>query len=150
MADTKKFGIGELGTRAGCKVQTIRYYEEIGVMPEPVRTSGNQRRYGDSDLSRLRFVRHARALGFEIAAIRELLQLAGEPDQSCEAVDVLARKTLVDVEQRRRQLKALGAELTRMIDQCRGGKVAQCRIIEVLADHRLCEDEHAPPGRAVR
>jgi len=142
MAQEQVFGIGRLGALAGCKVQTIRYYEQIGLLPEPERTDGNQRRYAARDLERLRFIRHARSLGFEIGAIRELLRLSGDPDQSCEAVDALARKTLAGVEQRRRQLEALGGELNRMIDQCRGGYVGECRIIEVLADHSLCESEH--------
>ncbi len=142
MPDTQGLSIGQMGALAGCKVQTIRYYEEIGLMPEPVRTGGNQRRYASGDLERLRFIRHARQLGFDIGSIRELLQLASDPNQSCATVDTLAHKTLERVERRRRQLEALGRELERMIAQCKGGRVGQCRIIEVLADHELCETDH--------
>ncbi len=75
--------IGTLAKRTGTKVQTIRYYEQIGLLPEPGRTEGGQRRYGDEDLDRLAFIRHARQLGFTLEAIRELLDLSDNPSRSC-------------------------------------------------------------------
>ena len=71
--------IGALGRKTGTKVQTIRYYEQIGLMPEPDRTEGGQRRYGDNEQDRLAFIRHARQLGFSLEAIRELLDLSDQP-----------------------------------------------------------------------
>jgi DNA-binding transcriptional MerR regulator len=136
--------IGQAARAAGCKVQTVRYYEQIGLMPEPVRTQGNQRLYGETDLRRLRFVRHARELGFSLPAIRELLSLADRPDQSCEAVDGIAREQLEQVKRRISRLQALERELERMIAQCSGGTVASCRVIEVLGDHGTCIDERHP------
>jgi DNA-binding transcriptional MerR regulator len=79
--------IGSLGKKTGTKVQTVRYYEQIGLMPEPGRTEGGQRRYGDAEVDRLSFIRHARQLGFPLEAIRELLDLSDNPDRSCHEAD---------------------------------------------------------------
>ena len=83
--------IGTLAKKTGTKVQTIRYYEQIGLLPEPGRSAGGQRRYGDSELDRLSFVRHARQLGFSLDAIRELLDLSDHPDKSCAEADAIAK-----------------------------------------------------------
>jgi DNA-binding transcriptional MerR regulator len=125
--------IGIAATRSGLKVPTIRYYEEIGLLPAPPRTRTNRRHYDDADLRRLVFIRHSRALGFEIDAIRTLLTIQDHPDQSCEAVDAIARTRLSEVERRIESLLMLKAELERMISNCSPGRVADCRIIEVLA-----------------
>ena len=137
--------IGRLARATGCNVQTIRYYEQTGLLPEPIRSEGNQRLYGQTDIDRLAFVRHSRELGFSLQAVRDLLSLADDPDKSCEAVDTIARSQLGDVERRIASLQALKRELTRMVQQCRGGSVSDCRIIAVLSDHSLCQtDEHEP------
>tara|TARA_R110002072_G_scaffold1084_1_gene8938 strand:- start:499 stop:942 length:444 start_codon:yes stop_codon:yes gene_type:complete len=137
--------IGDLGRQTGCKVQTIRYYEEIGLMPKPARTSGNQRRYNPGHAERLAFIRHGRELGFSLDAIRELLDISDVPERSCDTVDRIARDQLEQVDRRIRSLKAMKGELERMILQCRGDKIADCRIIEVLSDHSLClVEEHGP------
>jgi DNA-binding transcriptional MerR regulator len=125
--------IGIAATRSGVKVPTIRYYEEIGLLPAPPRTKSNRRHYDAADLRRLIFIRHARQLGFEIDAIRALLTIQDDPDQSCEAVDAIARARLSEVEQRIESLLKLKGELQRMIADCSRGRVADCRIIEVLA-----------------
>lgn len=127
--------IGELARRTGTKVQTVRYYEAIGLLPAPARTAGNQRAYGRAHLERLAFVRHARELGFPLPAIRELLALGDDPDQPCQAVDAIARRQLSAVRSRMARLQALEAELERMLAQCGQGRVADCHVIEVLADH---------------
>lgn len=135
--------IGGLARGTGCKVQTIRYYEQIGLMPEPLRTAGSQRRYGPAHVARLAFIRHGRELGFPLDAIREFLSLADEPDRPCQAADRIARTQLRAVESRIARLQALKLELERMIKQCSGGKVSECRVIEVLADHSKCVfDDH--------
>ena len=130
--------IGELSRRSGVKVPTIRYYERIGLLPSPPRTTGQQRRYEASHMARLSFVRHARDLGFDLEAIRELLALSAEPERSCGEVDAIARRHLGEVERRIAHLTTLRAELGRMINECGHGRVARCRVIEVLneADHR--------------
>lgn len=137
--------IGELAARAGSNPETIRYYERIGMLPEPARTEGNYRDYGVHHVARLSFIRHARALGFELSDIRALLDLADQPDQDCAAVDSITIGHLAVVQAKIAQLEALRGELTRMLDQCRGGQVADCRIIESLLDHASCRSAHAPP-----
>lgn len=134
--------IGILAKRTGTNVQTIRYYEQIGLMPEPGRTEGGQRRYGDAELDRLAFIRHARQLGFALDAIRELLDLSDTPDHSCAHVDSIAKKQLKQVETRIVRLEALRVELRRMITDCAGGSIADCRVLEVLRDHGECLADH--------
>lgn len=138
------YSIGDLARETGCKVQTIRYYEQIGLMPEPARSAGNQRRYDRRHVERLAFIRHSRQLGFPLDAIRELLGLVDQPERSCAAADEIARRQLEAVEQRIVRLQALKIELERMIEQCRGGRIDDCRIVEVLADgtHAHCLTEH--------
>ncbi|HZQ14131.1 MAG TPA: helix-turn-helix domain-containing protein [Pseudolabrys sp.] len=125
--------IGQLAERTGCKVQTIRYYEQIGLMSEAMRTEGNQRRFGQAHHERLAFIRHSRELGFPLAAIRKLLRLGDDPKHSCEAVDRIARHQLQQIESRIARLEILRSELQRISRQCRGGQMADCRIIKALA-----------------
>lgn len=134
--------IGTLAKRTGTKVQTIRYYETIGLMPDPERTEGGQRRYGQAELDRLAFVRHGRQLGFSLEAIRDLLDLADNPAQSCADADSIARQQLKQVEDRIARLQALQVELQRMIGACGQHSVAQCRVLEVLRDHAECLTDH--------
>lgn len=138
--------IGTLAKRTGTKVQTIRYYEQIGVMPEPGRTGGGQRRYGDAELDRLSFIRHARQLGFSLDDIRELLDLSDNPSRPCDEADAIARRQLRQVEQRVARLEALRTELQRMVHECSGGRSADCRVLEVLRDHSECLTEHDEIG----
>lgn len=136
------FSIGILSRRAGVKVPTIRYYEQVGLMPSPPRTDGQQRRYGDAEVARLNFIRHARELGFEVDAIRELLAMSAQPEESCAEVDRLARRHLAEVEQRITRLIALRTELQRMVTECGHGRVGECRVIQVLTDHGECDHDH--------
>lgn len=126
--------IGEAAKWSGVKMPTIRYYEQIGLLPAPARTEGKRRLYGSADLRRLAFIRHARELGFEVDAIRTLLALQDNPSQSCEAADEIARARLAEVEKRITSLTALKIELERMVNECACGRVAECRVIETLAD----------------
>ncbi len=132
---TATYSIGQIANQAGCAVQTVRHYEQIGLIPAPARTSGGQRIYRVEHLSRLAFIRHARELGFPLDAIRELLSLTDQPDRSCETVDKVAREHLEYVRQRISALQGIEAELERMVSECAGGHVADCRIVEVLSDH---------------
>ena len=134
--------IGRLGQATGPKVPTIRYYEQIGLLPVPARSAGNQRLYGRAAQERLAFIRHARELGFPLDAIRDLLSLQDNPDQPCAAADAIARRQLLAVEARLARLQSLKAELERMVAQCAHGAVADCRVIETLADHGLCHGDH--------
>ena len=125
--------IGALAKATGTKAETVRWYERVGLLPAPARTSGNYRAYGTAHLGRLSFIRRARDLGFSLDHIRVLLDLAGQQDRSCEAVDVIAREHLGEVDRKIADLQALRRELDALITQCRHGKVAECRIIEALA-----------------
>ena len=134
--------IGRLGQAARVKVPTIRYYEQIGLLPEPDRSAGNQRLYPQAALDRLAFIRHARDLGFPLEAIRDLLGLSDHPDQSCAAADAIARVQLEAVRDRIARLRALEGELQRMLAQCASGTISDCRVIEVLGDHANCAHDH--------
>ena len=126
--------IGELGAATGTKVETIRYYEQIGLLPPPARSASNYRSYGTSHLQRLAFIRRARDLGFPLEQVRELLSLADDKDRSCEAVDEIARAHLATVKRKVKELGSLGRELERLVRQCGRGAIGDCRIIEALAD----------------
>lgn len=140
-AEMFAFSIGDLAARSGTTVQTIRYYEQSGLMPSPPRTGGGQRRYARAHLDRLKFIRHARELGFSVDAIRELLRLSAHPDAPCEAADKIAAAQLAEVERKIARLNALKKELKRMTAGPHGS-LRDCRIIETLADHALCGAEH--------
>ena len=138
------YGIGQLAREAGIKVQTVRYYEQIGLLPPAPRSSGNPRRCDDRARDRLTFIRHARDLGFSLDAVRELLDLADHPERSCDRADTIARRQLEAVDRRIARLQALRHELSCMVAECDAGTVARCRVIETLSDHSLCESDHAP------
>jgi Cu(I)-responsive transcriptional regulator len=148
-ATKQPMSIGALARRAECKVQTVRYYEQIGLLPSAPRTAGNQRQYDDTALQRLTFIRHARDFGFSVEAIRELLSMADHPAMPCGEVDALAQRHLQEVERRLARLASLRDELQRMLTQCQGGAVDDCRIIEVLSDHGLCREEDVHGGAQV-
>ena len=137
----KPLPIGALSRETGVKAPTIRYYEEVGLLPAPDRAENNRRTYGPETVQRLRFIRHARELGFEVEAIRQLLSLGADPRQSCEEADGIARAHLADIEVKIARLTALRAEVQRMLEQCAHGEVRDCRVIEVLGDHSLCLSE---------
>jgi DNA-binding transcriptional MerR regulator len=134
--------IGRLSSLTGVKVTTIRYYEREGLLPEPRRTAAARRMYAAADAQRLSFIRHARQLGFETPEVRVLLDLADHRDRSCEEVDRIARRRLEAVDDKIARLMRLRGELERMVEECRHGTVAQCRVIDTLSDHGLCAAEH--------
>ncbi|MCA1774025.1 MAG: helix-turn-helix domain-containing protein [Halomonas sp.] len=144
--NTDTIGIGELASRTHCKPETVRYYERIGLLPDASRNEGNQRRYSETTVQRLMFIRHARDFGFSVDAVRELLDMADHPTRPCHQVDSLARRHLAEVESRIQRLTVLREELERTVAQCDGNSVAQCRIIQVLSDHRLCGHDTAHGG----
>lgn len=125
--------IGDLSRAAGVNIETIRYYERIGVLPRPTRQANGRRTYRDDDARRLGFIRHARDLGFDLDNVRALLALQEVPQASCEDASRLAQAQLVTVESRIAKLLSLQKELSRMVSECENGVVAQCRVIELLA-----------------
>lgn len=125
--------IGDIAKRTGTKVNTVRFYEEIGLMPTAARTDAGRRTYGDADVRRLAFIRHARELGFPVAEIRSLIALSADPEQDCEAAARIARTHLAAVEDKISRLVALRDELKRATISCEGGRIADCSVIEAIA-----------------
>jgi DNA-binding transcriptional MerR regulator len=125
--------IGMLAKATGTKAETIRYYERIRLLRAPRRTPGNYRSYDGTHVRWLKFVRRSRSLGFSIDEVRALLRLADMRNRDCGEVDRIASEHLAAVCRKITDLRRLGAELRRMILQCRGGVIAHCRIIEALS-----------------
>lgn len=126
--------IGELAKKSGVKVVTIRYYEQIGLLPAPARTEGNYRAYDREHASRLGFIRRGRDLGFTLDQVRDLLRLSSEDAPTCEEVCDLAARHLQSIESKVADLERLAAELRRMSASCSGSlPMSECRIIEALA-----------------
>jgi len=125
--------IGELAKATDTKAETIRYYEREGILPSADRTASNYRAYGAKDVAALRFVRRARALGFSMAQVRELLALSDHEDKPCANVDQMARVHLAEVERKVADLTALANNLNAMLDACDGKRIGKCRIVESLA-----------------
>ena len=136
------YSIGDLSRRTGVKVPTIRYYEQMGLIAAAHRSEGNQRRYERTDLERLAFIRHARDLGFDIPAIRDLIALSRHPEMPCAGADRIAEDHLSAVREKIEKLRKLEQELERIVSHCGGHSVEDCYVIRALSDHGLCEAEH--------
>ena len=135
------FSIGKLSGQTGCKIPTIRYYEEEGLMQHPYRTEGNQRRYNIDHIKRLNFIMHSRELGFTLDEIRELISLSNS-EHSGHQADLIATKHLQSVELKIERLEALSKELKNMLNACSDEKKDSCMVIEALFDHSLCIDDY--------
>jgi DNA-binding transcriptional MerR regulator len=135
--------IGALAERTGVKVETIRYYEQVGLLPPPERSEGNQRRYSRRHAERLAFIKHARDLGFGVEAIRTLLKLSDTPSMACDEAHAISVAHLDEVRHKIARLRSLETELERIATTCSGGVAAcDCAIIEALADHGQCRHAH--------
>jgi len=121
--------IGELASRAGCDVQTVRFYEREGLLAEPERESSGYRRYEQQHLKRLQFVRHCRSLDIPLPEIRQLLGFAAAPDQSCAEVNALLDQHITDVHRRLQALKTLEKQLVALRKQCDGDTSQSCAIL---------------------
>lgn len=124
--------IGTLSRRTGCNVETIRYYERIGLIPPPPRTAGGHRSYGIAHERRLVFVRRCRELGFSIGEIRVLLLLVDGGDYTCGEVKAVTDRHLDDVRRKIADLRKLERTLKDIGAACDGGKVPDCPIIDAL------------------
>lgn len=133
MKTPSQYKIGELAQATGTKVVTIRYYESIGLLPDPPRTDGGYRLYEASHRDRLNFIRRCRDLGFSLDQVRALLDLSGQRQRDCAEVDEVAAAHLSEVEAKIADLNKLAAELRRITRCCKGGRIADCRIIEALS-----------------
>lgn len=126
--------IGELATATETKVVTIRYYEQVGLLPAPSRTAGNYRAYKQEHIRRLKFIRRCRNLGFTLDQVRDLLRLSSQEDQDCGEVDRITGKHLEEMQRKIAGLRKLAAELRRLKQCCPGNvPIADCRILEALS-----------------
>jgi DNA-binding transcriptional MerR regulator len=117
----------------GVKVVTIRYYEQVKLMPVPSRTLGNYRVYRREHLNRLQFVRRCRDLGFTLDQLRDLLRLSVQSRERCSGIDRITENHLKDIENKISDLRRLAAQLRRIKNGCPGkGRVADCRILAAL------------------
>jgi DNA-binding transcriptional MerR regulator len=125
--------IGRLGRATETNIETIRYYEKIGLLPKPQRTAGNYRSYAAEHLERLGFIRRARELGFSIDDVRELLKLAGHGEARCHEVDGLVGRHLGTIERKIEGLLRLRRELRDTLSLCKGGRISECQVIQALS-----------------
>ncbi|MDZ7587742.1 MAG: helix-turn-helix domain-containing protein [Parasphingorhabdus sp.] len=128
-----QFTIGKLATATGVNIETIRYYERAGLIAPPARTDGNYRTYSEADVTRLRFIRRTRDLGFSLEQVRALLSISGQREQDCGTIDAIAIEHLTEVDRKIADLNALRRELADAVASCEGGTVAECRILEAFS-----------------
>ncbi|HYY73570.1 MAG TPA: helix-turn-helix domain-containing protein [Solirubrobacterales bacterium] len=132
MDGSSTIAIGRLAKRTGTNIETIRYYERVGLWPAPARSAGGYRLYGTEHLKRLSFIRRARALGFSIAEVRTLLRLADERKRPCAEVRVVAEAHLGDVRAKIADLKTMERVLKETVARCADGSGFHCPLIEAL------------------
>ena len=128
--------IGILSRRSGVNIETVRYYEKIGLLPAPPRTEGGHRLYADDHLKRLTFIRRSRELGFTLNEIRNLLGLV-EGGYTCGEVKAVAVTHLKDIRRKIADLRRMERTLAETADRCEGGTAPHCPIVDVLSDGRL-------------
>lgn len=129
---TEHYTIGALSRTAGVNIETIRYYEKINLLRAPIRASNGYRYYDSAAILRLRFIRRGRELGFGIAEIVTLLELADHPERPCCEADRLTQAHLQDIEQKIKDLLAMQLALQE-IATCQSDIAAHCKLIEALA-----------------
>lgn len=147
---TATYSIGTLSELSGVNVETIRYYEKVGVLPAVSRASNGYRQYDDTSVDRLAFIRRGRELGFTIDEIRDLISLAHHPDQPCADADRMTRAHLADIEGKIRDLQRMRRALLRAAD-CHSQTAEHCELLQALgaAAARRRKTSLAPGGRKV-
>ena len=128
--------IGALSKRTRVNVETIRFYERIGILPKPPRSAGGHRIYGDHELMRLGFVRRGRELGFSLDEVRGLLSLVDGAHYTCAEVKAITLGHLADVRRKIADLRRLERTLADVAGKCKGSKVPDCPVIEALFESR--------------
>lgn len=131
-AKKRDLSSGALAREAAVNIETIRYYEKIELMPEPLRMGNGYRVYDEADLKRLSFIRRCRELGFSLDEVRGLLGLVDGGDYTCAEVRDLSIVRLGDVQQKIRDLQKMERTLKDMVSQCKGGSVPECPIVDRL------------------
>ena len=142
--------IGELAKTTDCAVETIRYYEREGLIPEPARSEGNYRLYTQAHVERLTFIRNCRTLDMTLDEIRRLLRLRDSPAAECESVNALIDEHIEHVQARIDGLQALQAQLLELRQHCHAQEL-QCSILqhlEVNGAVTVPETEHSHVGRS--
>ena len=125
--------IGELAKPAGTLVETVRYYEREGLLPEPARSKGNYRLYTGAHVERLQFIRHCRSLDMTLEEIRDLLRFRDTPDKDCGEVNALLDEHIEHVANRIAELRILEQSLRKLRNLCRKAQPAKdCRILQSL------------------
>lgn len=133
MPAQEPFAIGVLSERSGVNIETIRYYERVGLLPRPARSAGGYRLYQSADSERLFFIRRARGLGFSLDEIRRLLDLADQKSRSCRRVHDIAVEHLAEVHAKIGDLRRMERVLTTMVKACAQGTMPACPLLETLA-----------------
>lgn len=135
--------IGSLAARTGCNIETIRYYERIGLLPKPPRSEGGYRLYEEEHVRRLNFVRRARSLGFHLADILELVQLQGDNHEICAEARKVAARHLAEVQSRISEMRAIETILAAAIQRCDDAAEPGCAIVETLSTTEPTESQGA-------
>ena len=138
--------IGQLARVTGCQVETIRYYERIGVLPAPARQSNNYRTYDDSHCRRLLFIRRMRELGFSLDEVRALLRMIDGGTYTCAQVQALGQEHIDAVRNRIADLRRVEHVLADLVGRCSGAQTPDCSMLEAL----FVTDEDIPGDRASR
>lgn len=135
-AGVKGMQRAELARRTGCNLETVRYYEKVGLLPEPPRTASGYRSYDSTHERRLRFVLRARELGFSLDEIRELLRLVDERDRPCAEARDVAAVHLADIRAKIADLRRMKRVFESVVAQCGDGTLPECPLIETLFQER--------------
>lgn len=137
MSAANQVTIGKLAGHSGVNLETIRYYERIGLLAKPARSRSGYRLYSDDVVKRVRFIKHAQEIGFSLKEISELLSLRVAPDTSCADIKQRADKKIADIEEKIRSLRRMKHALVKVSASCRGrGPTSECPILEALDANR--------------
>ena len=151
MKTTEDLTIGALSARSGVNIETIRYYEKIGVMPSPARSASGYRIYGPEHVRRLHFVRRGRELGFGLHELRGLLRLVDGHTYTCEEVHTLTVEHLTDIRQKIADLRRLERVMSNMAAQCTRDQVPECPVIDALFEMKpVARHMRRPSARTVK
>jgi DNA-binding transcriptional MerR regulator len=151
MSTVLPLAIGAASKQTGCTVPTIRYYEEVGLLPAAPRTEGNQRHYDEAAIRRLAFIKRCRDFGFTIEQVRQLVGLVDQPSRDCGEVREIAQVHLEEVQKKLAELRALAGSLSKFVRSCdkacAGGPAADCTILEDLAAPAVAAGKSAASAR---
>ena len=128
------FPIGVLSRQSQVNIETVRYYERVGLLPKPARSRGGYRLYQPNDVERLNFIRRARDLGFSLDEVRRLLDLADRKSRSCRRVHDIAVDHLAEVRSKIADLQRMARVLGSLVEACAQGTMPACPLLETLSD----------------